>query len=210
MILYKINPLIKQKKIEDLIDLPIVVTVNKFDEDSTKKFRDEFNKALNFNNNLNLHMVPVMIDSYGGNVYSLLDMVDLIKYTQGQGVIVPTIARSKVMSCGTILFSCGSEGYRFFSPSATALIHDVSSSSHGKNLEIKADSFESDRLNTLIYELMSSNCGKPKSYFGDIVHNDHGHADWYLTAQDALTHNLANHLKIPSFNVSVSVSVNFE
>jgi ATP-dependent protease ClpP protease subunit len=210
MIRFTINPLIKQKKVEDLIDLPIIVTVNKFDEDSAKKFRDDFYKALNFNNNLNLNIVPIIIDSYGGTVYSLLDMVDIIKDVQSQGIIVPTIARSKIMSCGVVLFSCGSEGYRFFSPSATALIHDVSSSSQGKVLDIETKAEEAVRLNFILYELLSVNCGKPKNYFSDIVHNVHGHSDWYLDANEALSHNIANHIRIPNFNVNVSLSLNFE
>jgi ATP-dependent protease ClpP protease subunit len=210
MIRFVINPLIKQKKVEDLVDLPLVVTVNKFDEDSAKKFRDDFYKAVNFNSNLNMNIVPIIVDSFGGTVYSLLDMVDIIKDVQSQGIIVPTIARSKIMSCGVILFSCGSEGYRFFSPLATALIHDVSTASQGKVLDIETKAEECTRLNNLLYELLSVNCGKPKNYFGDIVHNVHGHADWYLNADDALSHNLANHIRTPNFNVNISLSLKFE
>jgi hypothetical protein len=62
----KIDFRIKVKKIEDLIDLPITVVVNKFDEIASKDFRKQFQDALNTGQDV----VPVIIDSYGGQAYS--------------------------------------------------------------------------------------------------------------------------------------------
>ena len=53
---------------------PITVTVNKFDEDAARKFRDEVNAA----HNTGQPIIPVVIASYGGAVYSLLNMIDTI------------------------------------------------------------------------------------------------------------------------------------
>ena len=62
MINYKLDSSLKIKKIEELIDLPNIITVNKFDESSAKTFRDDLQKAMNTNK----RYIPVVIDSYGG------------------------------------------------------------------------------------------------------------------------------------------------
>ena len=49
MINYKLDSNLKFSKVEDLIDLPLVVTVNKFDETSAKNFREDMQKAMNEN-----------------------------------------------------------------------------------------------------------------------------------------------------------------
>jgi len=153
-------------------------------------------------------VIPVVIDSYGGEVYSVLSMIDTIN--QMGDIPIATIAKGKSMSCGAILFSQGTEGYRFMSPFSTLMIHDVSSGSLGKTEEIKADAKETDRLNDLIYSLMAKGVGKEDSrYFWKIV-QDKGRADWFLDACEAKGHNLANHIRIPSFKIKVSCDIEFE
>jgi ATP-dependent Clp endopeptidase proteolytic subunit ClpP len=203
MIYHQIDSKLKVKKLEDLIDLPVVVLVNKFDEASAKSFRDDFTRALNTGQKI----VPIVIDSYGGQVYSLMSMIAAIKASP---VPVATIVTGKAMSCGAILFSFGTEGYRFMDPTATLLIHDVSSGSFGKVEEIKADAKEVERLNQVVYKMMATNVGKPEDYFLKLVHDHKGHADWYLDAAECKTHNLANHLRLPSFKVKVSTDISFE
>jgi ATP-dependent Clp protease protease subunit len=197
----KIDSRIKVKKIEDLIDLPITVVVNKFDEIASKDFRKQFQDALNTGQDV----VPVIIDSYGGQAYSLLSMINIIKSSP---VPVATIVSGKAMSCGAILFTCGAEGYRYIDPFATLLIHDVSSCSCGKVEEIKADAGEAERLNKMVYHLMAENVGKPPNYFIDLVH-EKGHADWYLDANECIKHNLANHIRTPRFNINIDVNISF-
>ena len=36
------------------------------------------------------------------------------------------------------------------------------------------------------------------------------HADWYLDAEDAKKHNLANHLRVPKLTIDIDVSIGFE
>lgn len=201
MISYSIDPQIKHRKMEDLLVAPPkVITVNAFTEDSAKTFRKEFAEALQTGQQI----VPIEIDSFGGGVYSLLSMVDVIKLSP---VPVATIVTGKAMSCGSILFSCGTHGMRVIRPSATVLIHDVGSFAWGKVEEIKADAAEADRLNQFIFKLMAKNCGKKEDYFLDLVH-DKGHADWYLTPEDCVKHGLAN--KIGDFGIKLTVTTKFE
>jgi ATP-dependent Clp protease protease subunit len=203
MILHQIDPNLKIKKLEDLIDLPSVILVNKFDEPSAKEFRDNFAKAINTRQKI----IPILIDSYGGQVYSLMSMIGTIKSSP---VPVATIVSGKAMSCGAILFTFGAEGYRFMDPHATLLIHDVSNGSFGKVEEIKADAKETERLNQMVYKMMAQNAGKPEDYFLKLVHDHKGHADWYLDAAECKGHNLCNHIRVPSFKIKISTEVSFE
>ena len=151
-------------------------------------------------------VIPVVIDSYGGQVYSLMSMIGAIKHSE---LPVATIVEGKAMSCGAVLFSFGTDGYRFMDPNATVMIHDVSSMDFGKVEELKAGAQEADRLNTIIYTMMAQNCGKKDDHFMKIV-DKKKHADWFLNAQEAKKHNMAQHLRIPKIHIKVSVDIDFE
>lgn len=196
-IIYTIN---KNIKYDCLIKEPKIVEVTSFNEDGYSKFRKDFEIAHNTGQNI----IPVIIDSYGGQAYSLLGMIGIIQQSK---IPVATILQSKAMSCGAILFSCGKEGMRYIAPLATILLHDVSSYSTGKIEEIKSDAKESDRLNSLVYKTLDENCRQKKNYFKALVHQK-GHADWYMDAKESIKHNLANHIGIP--NLKVKVGIEFE
>jgi ATP-dependent Clp protease protease subunit len=194
------SPLIKK---EDLIDdLPTIIRVKKFDESAANEFATKMNKA----QNTGQPVIPVIIDSYGGQIYSLMSMISDIKYSK---IPVATIIQGKAMSCGAILASFGQEGMRYMDPNATVMIHDVSTMMEGKVEEIKSDAAEAERLNKKVYRMMAENCGHPENYFLDIVH-EKGHADWYLTAKECKRHNLINYLHVPTLKINVDVNFKFE
>ena len=126
---YNIAPEVKEF---ELHHNPVIVTVNKFDEDSAKEFRTKVAMA----HNTGQKIIPVIIDSYGGQVYSLMSMISTIKNSE---LPIATIVEGKAMSCGAILLSFGTEGYRFVDKDATVMIHDVSSGQLGKVEEVVAE-----------------------------------------------------------------------
>lgn len=180
---------------------PITVTVNKFNEESAHQFKNDMIKAQNSGQKI----IPIEIDSYGGEVYSLLKMIDVIK---ASSIPVATICIGKAMSCGAILLTFGAEGHRYMAPSSTVMIHDVSSGSWGKVEDIKTDAKEVDRLNQFVYRMMANNCGKDSEYFLKIVH-EKSHADWYLDAEEAKKHNVVNHLRVPKMKLKFNVDATF-
>jgi ATP-dependent Clp protease protease subunit len=183
----KISPLIKEI---ELRKNPIIVRVNKFDEKSAKEFHQQMAQA----HNTGQDIIPVVIDSYGGQVYALMAMIAAIKNAD---LPVATIIEGKAMSCGAILFSFGEEGRRYMDSHATLMIHDVSSSEYGKVEEIKASAEETERLNQIVYKMMAKNCGHPDDYFLELVH-EKGHAK---------RHGLANHLRLPTLEIDISVKI---
>ena len=193
------SPLLKEPKLID--DLPVIIRVRKFDEPAAKSFSETMTSA----QNTGQPIVPVIIDSYGGQVYSLMSMISDIKNSK---IPVATIAQGKAMSCGAILFSFGTEGHRYMDPDATIMIHDVSSMGWGKVEEIKASAEEVERLNQKVYRMMAKNCGQSEDYFLNIVH-DKSHADWFLDAEECKKHNMANHLHVPELKIKANVVFDF-
>ncbi len=194
-----ISPLIKEI---ELRKQPIMIRVNKFDEESAAKFQLEVAQA----HNTGQKIIPIIIDSYGGQVYSLMTMISAIKHSE---LPVATIVEGKAMSCGAVLFTFGEQGHRYMDPDATIMIHDVSSMDQGKVEELKAGTQEADRLNTAIYTMMAQNCGKKDDYFLKIV-DKKKHADWFIAAPEAKKHGLANQLRVPKLNITVGVDIDFE
>lgn len=195
----EISPLVKEF---ELRKSPIIVRVNKFNEESAKKFVESMAAA----HNTGQKIIPVVIDSYGGEVYSLMAMIAAI---EDADLPVATIVEGKAMSCGAILFSYGEEGLRFMDRNATVMIHDVSSMEWGKVEELKASAKEADRLNGKVYTSMARNCGKKDDYFLKIV-DKKKHADWFLDADEAKKHNLANQLRLPTMNIKIGVDIEVE
>jgi len=196
-ILKTFSPLLKEPSLID--DLPVVARITKFDEASAKAFSSIVSKA----QNTGQPVLPVIIDSYGGQVYSLMSMISNIKHSR---IPVATIIEGKAMSCGAILFSFGEEGMRYIDPDATVMIHDVSSRAFGKVEELKADASEADRLNKKVFTMMARNCGKPDDFFLKKIH-DKGHADWFLGADESIEVGLINFKRVPEMTIKVSVDI---
>ena len=194
-----ISPLIKEI---ELRKSPVIIRVNKFNEETAKKFAQEAAQA----HNTGQKIIPVVIDSYGGEVYSLMSMIAAIKDAE---IPVATVIEGKAMSCGAVLFSFGEEGLRFMDADSTLMIHDVSSMEWGKVEDLKSGAKEADRLNKKIFTMMARNCGKKDDYFLKII-DKKKHADWFLDGKEAKKHNLANQLRIPTMRINVDVCVDVE
>ena len=180
---------------------PVIIKVNKFDEKSA----NDFSHKLALAHSTGQKVIPVVIDSYGGQVYSLMTMIAAIKSSE---LPVATIVEGKAMSCGAVLLTFGEDGMRFAAPDATVMIHDVSSGGWGKIEELKADVKEAERLDEKIFTMMARNCGKKDDYFKKKVFTKK-HADWFMDAQEAKKHGLVNHLRVPKMNIRVEVDIDF-
>lgn len=175
------------------------ILVNEFTEYGVKCFKKDFDDL----NNSNLPIIPVLIDSFGGEVYSLLAMLDIIAGTTKP---VATIALGKAMSCGSILLACGAPGLRFVGEHSTVMVHDVATISFGKIEELKADVGEGERLNNKIFEMLDVRCGKQKGYFQNIIAQKK-HANWYLDSSDVIKHGIADHVGMPVIDSTFNIDV---
>lgn len=176
---------------------PIVIRVTEFDEESAAEFSTQMSKA----HETGQPVIPVVIDSYGGEAYALLSMIADI---QNARLPVVTIVEGKAMSCGAMLFCFGAQ--RYIAPHATLMLHDISADSVGKNEELKANAEATDRLQILAFGLMDRQCGQKEGYFNGML-DKKKHADWYLAAGEAVTHRLATHIGVPEMRTTISISM---
>jgi len=181
---------------------PIIIRINDFNEKSASDFSNKMSLA----HNTGQKIIPVVIDSYGGQVYSLMSMISTIKNSK---LPVATIVEGKAMSCGVILFSCGTPGYRFSTKESTLMIHDVSSMAWGKNEEIQASAKETARLNKKIYKILAKNCNKHKDYFLEEV-KSRGQADWFITSKKAKVLGLVDVIGMPKLTIDVKVEIDLK
>jgi len=195
-IIYNRSRLLKEC---ELLYNPMVIYVNEF----TNKSAKEFSQKIAIAHNTGQPIIPIVIDSYGGEVYSLMNMISEIVNSD---LPIMTIAQGKAMSCGAVLLSFGDDGMRYADPNATIMIHDVASGAFGKVAELKSDVKEAERLNKKIFSMVDVNCDQPNGFFMKKL-KEKDRADWYLTAKKAKKFNLVNHLRVPTFTVDVEVKM---
>jgi ATP-dependent Clp protease, protease subunit len=199
---YKIDQRLWVEKPDDVMDEPRIVRVNSFNEEDLEDFEKDMEAA----HLTGQPVIPVVIDSYGGSAYGVLGMIATIEAAR---VPVATILTTKAMSAGAILFMFGTEGYRYMHAEAGMMIHDIGSWVGGKVEEIKADAKNLDLMNRAVYKRASKAIGKEPDYLSNLIKNQHNHVDWFLTAKDAKSHNIVNHLKVPSFEIEISLNIKF-
>ncbi len=166
------------------------IHVNKFNEESAKSFYIEFNK-LESNNNIKI--ITIVIDSYGGEVHSLLAMADVIDASSKP---VATIALGKAMSCGSFLLVMGTPGLRYSAPNADIMIHEVSSVEFGKATDIDNGAKVTRQLNDRLFKMMAKKCGQKQNFFLEQLKKS-GNVDWYLNASKARKLGLVDHIGLP-------------
>lgn len=200
-----IDPRIKLGKdsIRDLLATPKVVRVNSFDDEAVKSFSTAMSAA----HQTGQPVIPVIIDSNGGEAYSLMAMVDII---DASTVPVATIIEGKGFSCGAVLFCCGNAGMRYMGPNSTLMIHDVLSADENmkKSGEIMSDAQETSRINKRLYRIIDRHIGKPAGHTWNLVQS-RSRTDWYLNPKQAVKHGFANHVKVPVMKCHVKIEVEF-
>lgn len=194
------DPLIP-REVAEKIRRPVIVRVNDIDEEAAGKFEEEMSWA----HETGQPVIPVLIDSYGGDVYALLGMIAVIDNAK---LPVVTICESKAMSAGAVLFGLGHE--RYIAPHATLMWHDIAGSADGdkKLNEFKADGAELERLERIMDERVAAHIGKPADFFTTMI-DENKHANVYITAAQAKRWNIATHIGVPSFETTVSITHRF-
>jgi len=198
------SPHIRQKDLENHIQLPVIVKViGEFNETSAKSLYADCDRALETGQKI----LPIFIDSYGGYVDSLLGMLDYFQSFRDNGVQIITIACGKVMSCGALLFAMGDK--RFIGKRSRIMFHRIYGGVYGNPDDIKVDAKESERLEKFIFEEVSKNIGRPKGWlFEQLKKNNF--SDWYLTANEAIENKVATGIGIPQFTFSINTNFSYE
>ncbi len=195
-----ITKLDKRLKAE-CITQPIVILVNEFNPASLKTFREELSKA----HNTGQTIIPVVVDSYGGHIYSLMAMASLIESSK---IPVSTIALGKAMSAGAALVAFGAKGHRYISPDSHMMVHQAITGTGGSIAEVNTSVEHSNALNNQILEKMSLACGHEKEFFSDLV-KERGNMDIYLTPKESKRYGLVDKIGVPTLTVEGSVQYTY-
>jgi ATP-dependent protease ClpP protease subunit len=198
----KIDPRLKIDKLDDVIERPEIIRLTDFDSKDLEDFEEDIDDA----HNTGQPIIPIIVDTYGGNAYNLLGMISAI---ENSSLPIATICTSKAMSAGAILFCFGTDGYRFMDPNAILMFHDAASFTGGKIEDIKADTLHLDQLNQTMYKRVAKHLGHKDSYLLDLIKKEHNHVDWYMGSREAKKHKIANHLRVPKFEVELSLDIKF-
>jgi ATP-dependent Clp protease protease subunit len=198
--LVNVDPRFNRDKLKEFLRPPVVVRVNKFTEDTLEEFINDFNEAINSGQPI----VPVEVDSYGGSVHSVMGMVTVMEESP---IPVATICSTKMMSAGAVLFSFGTDGYRYMHPDATMMIHDASYGTDGKVEDMKVSTQYVDDLNKRMFKKLARHIGKDPEYILAKI-KEKNHLDWFLTAQQAKKLGIVNHLRLPTLEVNVNLEIN--
>lgn len=166
------------------------IHINKFNEETSREFYKSFRELLS---NDSVKVVPIFIDSYGGNIHALLAMLDLIAHSHKP---VATIAMGKAMSCGAILLAAGTEGYRFAATNADIMLHEVSSVEFGKMADLDSGFKHTKKMNENLFAFLASRGKKDKKFYLDKM-KSMGNVDWFLTAKEYKTLGLIDNVGIP-------------
>lgn len=136
-------------------ELSSIIWVNRFNESAFKEFYKDF---VRLERDPTISIISVVIDSFGGDAYSMIAMRDLIKSSPKQ---VSTIVMGKAMSCGAFLAAAGTKGLRFCSPNSTVMIHEVSAGTYGKVEEMIHEIKDIARLNRQVFMNLAEDIGMP-------------------------------------------------
>jgi ATP-dependent protease ClpP protease subunit len=198
------SPHIKQKDLENFINLPVIVKViGVFNEESAKSLYADCDKALKTGQKI----LPIFIDSYGGYVDSLIGMLDYFQSFRDNGVEIVTIACGKAMSCGAMLFAMGDK--RYVGKRSRVMFHRIYGGTHGNPDDMKTDTKESERLEKFIFEEVSKNIGKPKGWLFDQLKKNN-FSDWYLTADECIENKVATKVGVPQFTFGIETRFSYE
>lgn len=178
-------------------DDPVTAHVNDFDDSSAKDFRETVNEA----NNTGQPILPVVISSNGGKVAACLQMHSAIEKSE---IPVLTYTPDRAYSCGFALLAFGTPGYRFVSPSAFTMAHQVSYGAIGKESEVENQVEFQKRQNEEFYRLLDEACDKENGFFSDFF-EDKNNLNEFLSAEETVELNAADTIGRPQLTASISL-----
>jgi len=151
---------------------------HEFEIDSVYSVQVKFDYLLRCNPNKDINM---NITSYGGDVYAMLGLVDIIK---GLPVKVNTNCVGTCMSAASVLLACGT-GIRTMSKNSTVMVHEGSAFEAGKTTDVMKGVDHLKDLQKNINEILGSVSNKDAKFWEKVQRND-----TYLNAEQCLDYGI--------------------
>lgn len=157
----------------------IIYCTGDIQEGSSDFLMKRINLILKFRNNENIKTpITLILNSFGGDVYEALGIIDFIK---GLSTPINIKCYTKAMSAAALIL-CSTTGLRSMSYHSTMMLHELSSDSFGKASDIKSNTNHIKELEHKLINILSSSSKKSHEYWKRKLN-----PDLYLTSKQALT-----------------------
>jgi ATP-dependent protease ClpP protease subunit len=166
---------------------PVVANVRFFDDYGFSMLESAIKEA----KRLNQAVLPILINSPGGEVYALLRMVDSLK---ASGLKTVGILNGIAMSCGSVLFAFCDK--RYMSENSTVMVHPVSHMAWGTTSDVQSSASHAQEKEAVLYSILNNAMGKGDSFVQGLISGNNG-ADVYLNADKCLEYGLIHEISIP-------------
>lgn len=202
MICYESSPLLRVPPSE-CVGRQRVIRLTGFAPRSVARFRWELQKAVDHGQPL----IPIVLDSYGGDACGMFSVVDLIDAARIHAKIA-TVVEGKAMSAAALILSCGDKGLRYVGPNAVVMVHEGIAFMGGKITDLRAHIEEQARQTKKYFGLLDKNSGQKEGFFEGLSHKL-GNADAFLDPETAVKVGLADAVGLPQMRLSVGVEISF-
>jgi ATP-dependent Clp protease protease subunit len=129
--------------------------------------------------------VNMIISSYGGDVYSMLGMIDFIRNLP---VKVNTHCLGASMSAAAVMLACGT-GKRTMSKNSSVMIHEGSAFEHGKTSDVVKGADHLKLLQKSVCNILGEVTRKTSDFWEGITKQD-----TYLTAKDCINYGIIDEI----------------
>jgi ATP-dependent Clp protease protease subunit len=127
--------------------------------------------------------INLIISSYGGDVYSMLGIIDYFKTLP---VKVNTHCYGACMSAAAVILSCGT-GERTMTQNSTVMVHEGSAFEAGKTTDVLKGADHLKKLQSNINRILGEVTSKDQKFWEEV-----SKSDTYLTAKECLEYGIVD------------------
>ena len=129
--------------------------------------------------------INLVLSSYGGDVYSMLGIIDYFKTLP---VKVNTHCYGACMSAAAVILSCGT-GKRSMTQNSTVMVHEGSAFEAGKTTDVLKGADHLKKLQSNINRILGEVTGKDQEFWEEVSRQD-----TYLTADECLEYGIIDEI----------------
>jgi ATP-dependent Clp protease protease subunit len=133
-------------------------------------------------------VLTLYINSCGGSLTDAFALIDIMKQSN---YTIRTVGIGNVMSAAFLLFACGTRDERYIAKNASIMCHQFTESLDSKYHDIKAQMKETENLNNRMVQILKDATDLAPSKIKSKLLPP---SDVYLTAEELITFNVADHI----------------
>ena len=152
------------------------------EQDSLYAVMTRFDNFIQHNEGQDINLV---LSSYGGDVYSMLGIIDYFKTLP---VKVNTHCFGACLSAAAVILSCGT-GKRTMTQISTVMVHEGSAFEAGKTTDVLKGADHLKKLQSNINRILGEVTGKDQEFWEEVSRQD-----TYLTAEECLDYGIIDEI----------------